>query len=101
MVNQCSAARSIETAELRAANLERALLSRDVIGQAKGMLMMVYNIDDAAAFELLRWRSQEANVKLARLAEQVVSDFSTMRHNGEMSQATYDNLLMTAHTRLT
>lgn len=34
-----SAPRSVEAADLRAAQLEEALLSRDVIGQAEGMLM--------------------------------------------------------------
>jgi hypothetical protein len=72
---------------------------RSSIEQAKGMLMMVYNIDDAAAFELLKWRSQQANVKLVALAEQVVADFAHSPHNGEMSRSTYDNLLLTAHTR--
>src|SRR5258705_13192167 len=33
------------------------------IEQAKGMLMLIYGMDDAAAFELLKWRSQETNVK--------------------------------------
>jgi len=72
---------------------------RSGIEQAKGMLMMVYNIDDAAAFELLKWRSQDTNVKLALLAQQVVTDFIDVRHNGEISRSTYDNLFMTAHYR--
>ena len=38
--------------------------NRAAIEQAKGMLMVVYGIDAEAAFDLLRWRSQEANVKL-------------------------------------
>ena len=39
------------------------------------MLMLIYAIDEAAAFELLKWRSQETNVKLRILAEQVAADF--------------------------
>jgi PAS domain S-box-containing protein len=73
---------------------------RSAIDEAKGMLMMLYNVDEGAAFELLKWRSQETNVKLARLAEQVVSDFMGVRHNGEMSRSTYDQLLLTAHNRV-
>jgi anti-anti-sigma factor len=43
-----------------------------VIDQAKGVLMLVYGIDGEAAFELLRWSSQQRNVKLLSLAERVV-----------------------------
>jgi hypothetical protein len=39
------------------------------IEQAKGMLMLVYGMHDSAAFELLKWRSQETNVKLNLLVE--------------------------------
>ena len=49
--------------------------NRATIEQAKGMLMAVYGIDADAAFGLLRWRSQESNVKLRLLADQVVHDF--------------------------
>ena len=73
---------------------------RSTIEQAKGMLMMVYNIDGPTAFELLTWRSQHTNVKLARLAEQIVADFMGMRHNGEISRSTYDKLFLTAHNRV-
>ena len=44
-----------------------------MIEQAKGMLMAIYGIDAAAAFDLLKWRSQETNVKLRSLAEQIVA----------------------------
>jgi AmiR/NasT family two-component response regulator len=43
-----------------------------VIEQAKGMLMLAYGLGAVAAFDLLRWRSQETNVKLRRLARQIV-----------------------------
>jgi hypothetical protein len=49
--------------------------ARAGIEQAKGMLMLVYGMDDSSAFELLRWRSQETNVKLRLLAAQVAADF--------------------------
>ncbi|MCV7236417.1 hypothetical protein BST20_24630 [Mycobacterium branderi] len=49
-----------------------ALASRDIIGQAKGMLMERYRIDAVAAFDLLRRLSQESNVPLAQIAQQVV-----------------------------
>ena len=72
---------------------------RSAIEQAKGMLMMVYNIDDEVAFDLLRRRSQQANVKLIRLAEQIVADFRAARHDGDSSPPDYDHLFMTAHER--
>ena len=72
---------------------------RAAIEQAKGMLMLIYGIDDDAAFNLLKWLSQDANVKLRRLAEQVVEDF---RHAGPTltSQSEFDHLLLTASTRV-
>jgi GAF domain-containing protein len=48
-----------------------ALESRDVIGQAKGVLMARHNITATRAFELLRRVSQERNVKLRELARMV------------------------------
>ena len=39
--------------------------------------MYVYQID--AAFDVLRWRSQETNVKLRALAEQLLVDVRTTR----------------------
>ena len=41
---------------------------RQVIDMAKGMLMAIYRIDAEAAFGILRWRSQELNVKLFAVA---------------------------------
>ena len=44
---------------------------RAAIEQAKGVLMYVYGIGPDAAFDILKWRSQDANVKLRALAEQL------------------------------
>jgi hypothetical protein len=52
--------------------LRTALGSRDTIGQAKGILMERYNIDGAAAFDLLKETSQERNLKLNLVAEQLI-----------------------------
>jgi ANTAR domain/GAF domain len=57
---------------LRDDQFRSALTSRDVIGQAKGMLMERYSIDAAAAFGLLRRLSQETNNPLISVAEQVI-----------------------------
>lgn len=40
---------------------------RRPIEQVKGVLMFVYRIDEQQAWELLKWRSQETNVKLRAL----------------------------------
>ena len=60
--------RTVEAAALREAQLRRALDSRDVIGQAKGILMHRQNIGADEAFEVLRRTSQTLNIKLVELA---------------------------------
>jgi GAF domain-containing protein len=53
-------------------HLREALESRDVIGQAKGILMARRNCTPDDAFEALRKASQHHNKKLRDIAEQVV-----------------------------
>jgi fructose-specific component phosphotransferase system IIB-like protein len=75
--------------------------ARGGIEQAKGMLMLIYRITADSAFELLKWRSQEANVKLRALAEQVVKDFLGLSYDEVLpTRAEYDRLLLTAHLRV-
>lgn len=52
--------------------LQSALSSRDLIGQAKGIVMERYNVDAVRAFELLRKLSQTENVKLVDIAKRVI-----------------------------
>lgn len=52
----------------RAAHLTSALDSRDVIGQAKGILMTRHAIDDDQAFRLLVLSSQRTNIKLVEVS---------------------------------
>jgi GAF domain-containing protein len=52
--------------------LQAALLSRDLIGQAKGILMERFSIDAVGAFEMLRKLSQQMNVRLYEIAQRVV-----------------------------
>lgn len=83
------------------AEVAKITKSRASIEQAKGMLMAIYGIDATAAFDLLKWRSQEANVKLRPLAEQIVTDFSAVAHDEKLpARAVYDNLLLTAQDRI-
>jgi len=52
--------------------MERALANRDLIGQAKGILMHRHGIRGDEAFEMLRTHSQRTNTKLITVAERVV-----------------------------
>jgi transcriptional regulator with GAF, ATPase, and Fis domain len=49
-----------------------ALASRDIIGQAKGMIMERFKVDAVQAFELLKRLSQGSNTQLAVVARQLV-----------------------------
>jgi len=49
-----------------------ALASRDIIGQAKGMIMERFKIDAVQAFELLKRLSQNSNTPLVVVARQLV-----------------------------
>lgn len=51
-----------------------ALASRDIIGQAKGMLMERFSIDAAEAFTVIRTLSQDFNTKLVEIARAIVED---------------------------
>jgi MoxR-like ATPase len=75
--------------------------NRAVIEQVKRVLMMVYRIDADAAFDLLKWRSQEANIKLRALAEQLLSDFRALNYDDTLpARAMFDHLLLTVHNRV-
>ncbi|MET8995774.1 ANTAR domain-containing protein [Amycolatopsis sp. NPDC004169] len=71
-------ARGAEIADLERTHLRRAIASRDVIGQAKGILMARQGIDADAAFHLLRRASQDLNVKLADIAATLVRKHTTL-----------------------
>lgn len=63
----------------REAQFKRALESRDVIGQAKGMIMERYRVDAVRAFELLRKLSQDSNVPLSKVAADLVAQAQTSK----------------------
>jgi hypothetical protein len=54
-------------------DMQAALVSRDVIGQAKGILMTRSGIDQDEAFEMLKKASQRMQVKLAEVARRLVA----------------------------
>ena len=62
-----------ELANLHTVQFEQALQSRDIIGQAKGILMNRQGITADEAFDLLRRTSQDLNVKLVDLATTVAN----------------------------
>lgn len=80
----------------------RLTASREVIDCAKGMIMFVYGLPADRAFDLLRWRSQECNVKVRVLAEQIIADVAG--EGADMvttrTRSAFDHLLLTAHTRI-
>jgi hypothetical protein len=75
--------------------------SRADIERTKGMLMLIYGMDDSAAFEMLKWRSQETNTKLRLLARQIATEFVALSHSERLpARSAYDTLLLTAHLRI-
>ena len=52
-----------------AANLQRAVDSRDLIGRAKGILMERFGTDDQGAFQMLVRSSQDTNLKVTAVAQ--------------------------------
>ena len=56
----------------RSDQFRSALASRDIIGQAKGIIMERYNVSAVAAFKLLIKLSQERNTPIHDLATQLV-----------------------------
>ena len=60
-----------------------ALASRDIIGQAKGILMERYDLDAVSAFELLTRLSQTSNTKLFDVAQRLIKvDHPPVRSDG-------------------
>jgi len=66
-----AAAEVIQQLTDKVGSLEEALLSRDVIGQAKGILMERLHLTPDLAFEELRRESQAHNRKLRDLAAEL------------------------------
>ena len=63
--------------------------------------MMAYRIDADAAFDLLKWQSQAANIKLRVLAEQLLADFRALNYDDTLPpRPVFDQLLLTVHNRV-
>ena len=75
--------------------------SHALIEQTKGMLMFVYGIDVDAAFDLLRRQSQQHDIKLRLLAEQIMNDLVELSTNSSLAgRLAFDGPLLTAHQRI-
>lgn len=64
---------ALQDAHRKVAELHEALQSRHVIGVAQGLLMARFGLSTDQAFEYLRRRSQDENVKLRTLADDLVT----------------------------
>ena len=59
---------------MRGQQFAAALGSRDTIGQAKGILMERYGLDDQAAFNMLVKLSQSTNMPVREIARRLIDD---------------------------
>jgi hypothetical protein len=78
--------------------LDAIVAQRDVIEQAKGMLMAIYDVDADAAFAILRWRSQELNIKLHDVAASLVKEIPSLLQVKPASRRPIDHYLMTLNS---
>jgi AmiR/NasT family two-component response regulator len=56
-----------------------AIVSRDIIGQAKGILMERFEVDADAAFRLLKRVSQDSNTPVVQVARRIVAGDHPLR----------------------
>jgi hypothetical protein len=75
--------------------LQAIVAHREFIEQAKGMLMVIYDLDAHAAFQILKWRSQEHNIKINRVAQKLVAELPTLLHTTPGTRTPVDHYLMT------
>ncbi len=75
-------ARSHEDEDRRADNLRLALKTREIIGQAEGILMEREHVTSQQAFDILRRASQHLNVKLREVAQDLVDSGETPSRQG-------------------
>ena len=66
--------RELAACLLHAEHMEQALATRDVIGQAKGIIMSATGKDADAAFAELVAMSQDLNEKLRLVAERIAAE---------------------------
>jgi hypothetical protein len=74
-----------------ASHLQRAVDSRDLIGQAKGVLRERFKVDDEGAFQMLVKSSQETNMKLTAVAQWLLDNTDTSDSRLEAGVAPREN----------
>jgi ANTAR domain len=82
------------TEEHRQSTREAVLAAHEhgaTIHQAQGAMMALYGLNENAALSLLRWYSQNHNIKIAVLAERVVAQFDT--HKTPITREGMDRIL--------
>jgi GAF domain-containing protein len=62
-------------------NLEQAIESRQLIGQAVGVVMERFHLDDARAFAFLTRVSSHQNIKVRVIAERILAEPATARNS--------------------
>ncbi len=67
----------MELARNEVTGLTRAMKSRAVIEQAKGIVMALRGVSADQAFEILVAQSQQEHVKLAEVARRIVESVTT------------------------
>ncbi|GAB2655998.1 PAS and ANTAR domain-containing protein [Prescottella soli] len=75
-------------------NISAFIESRTVIEQAKGALMVIYGISADHAFDVLTWKSQQSNVKLRVVAEELVAALPTALDIPFDVRGTFDRILL-------
>jgi GAF domain-containing protein len=73
-----------------ATHLQRAVDSRDLIGQAKGVLRERFGVDDEGAFQMLVKSSQDTNMKLTAVARWLLDNADDSAHGGDRGPAPSD-----------
>jgi hypothetical protein len=73
---------------------------RGLIEQAKGMLMLVYDIDSDDAFALLKTLSQDNNIKLRLIAKRLCDEFRARGRNAG-SRHDFDRLVLDVRAAMT
>ncbi|TAM72946.1 PAS and ANTAR domain-containing protein [Mycobacterium sp.] len=66
---------------------------RGVIDRTKGMLMLVYGLDEDAAFNMLKTLSQSRNMKVGLLAQRIAEDFSALGKEVITARSRFDQRL--------